>query len=103
MLKSHAYAFCLLFCFFLDALTLRGGEECRSEIKKVHLAPMGFPGGPDSEESACNTGNAGLTLSWEVPLEKGMTTHSSILAWEMPWVEGPGGLQCMGSQRGGHK
>ena len=60
MLKSHAYAFCLLFCFFLDALTLRGGEECRSEIKTVHLAPMGFPGDSDSKESACNTGNTGL-------------------------------------------
>ena len=38
----------------------------------------------------------------EDPLEKGMTTHSSILAWSMPWTEEPGGLQSMGLQRVGH-
>ena len=42
------------------------------------------------------------TLSQEDPLEKEMTTHSSILAWEIPWTEEPGGLQSMGSQRVGH-
>ena len=36
---------------------------------------------------------------WEDPLEKEMTTHSSILAWEVPWREEPGGIQSMGSQR----
>ena len=36
------------------------------------------------------------------PLEKGMGTHSSILAWRIPWTEEPGGLQSMGSQRAGH-
>ena len=39
---------------------------------------------------------------WEDPLEKGMATHSSILAWKMPWTESPGGLQSMGLQRVGH-
>ena len=38
-------------------------------------------------------------LGWEDPLEKGMETHSSILAWRIPWTEEPGGLQSMGSQR----
>ena len=38
------------------------------------------------------------SLGWEAPLEKGMTTHSSILAWRMPWTEEPGGLQSMGSK-----
>ena len=38
----------------------------------------------------------------ENPLEKGMATHSSILAWRIPWTEEPGGLQSMGSQRLGH-
>ena len=38
-------------------------------------------------------------LSQEDPLEKGMATHSSILAWKIPWTEEPGWLQCMGSQR----
>ena len=36
------------------------------------------------------------------PLEKGMATHSSILAWEIPWTEEPGGLQSMELQRVGH-
>ena len=42
------------------------------------------------------------SLGWEDPLEKEMTTHSSTLAWKMPWTEEPGGLQSMGSQRFGH-
>ena len=37
-------------------------------------------------------------LGWEDPLEKEMATHSSILAWRIPWTEKPGGLQSMGSQ-----
>ena len=36
------------------------------------------------------------SLGWEDPLEKGMATHSNILAWEIPWAEAPGGLQPMG-------
>ena len=40
------------------------------------------------------------SLGQEDPLEKDMATHSRILAWEIPWTEGPGGLQSMGSQRG---
>ena len=36
------------------------------------------------------------SLDWEDPLERGMATHSSILAWEIPWTEKPGGLQSMG-------
>ena len=43
------------------------------------------------------------SLGWEDPLEKGMATHSSILAWRIPWTEEPGGLQSMGSQRVRHK
>ena len=38
------------------------------------------------------------SLGREDPLEKGMTTHSSILAWRIPWTKKPGGLQTMGSQ-----
>ena len=41
-------------------------------------------------------------LDWEEPLEKGMATHSSILAWRIPWTEEPGGLESMGLQRVGH-
>ena len=39
------------------------------------------------------------SLSLEEPLEKGMATHSSILGWEIPWTEEPGGLQSMGLQK----
>ena len=39
------------------------------------------------------------SLGWEDPLEKEMATHPSILAWESPWTEEPGGLKSMGSQR----
>ena len=42
------------------------------------------------------------SLGWEDPLEKEMATHSSTLAWKIPWTEEPGGLQSMGSQRVGH-
>ena len=42
------------------------------------------------------------SLGEEDPLEKGMATHSSILAWEVPWTEEPGRLQSMGSLRVGH-
>ena len=42
------------------------------------------------------------SLGQEVPLEKEMETHSSILAWKIPWAEEPGRLQCMGLQRVGH-
>ena len=42
------------------------------------------------------------SLGQEDPLEKGMATHSSILAWRIPWTEESGGLQSMGSQRVGH-
>ena len=52
--------------------------------------------------------NAGDIETWvqslgrEDPLEKGMATHSSILAWRIPWTEEPDGLQSVGSQRVGH-
>ena len=42
------------------------------------------------------------SLGWKDPLEKGMATHSSVLAWRIPWTEEPGGLQSMGSHRVGH-
>ena len=39
------------------------------------------------------------SFGWEDPLEREMATHSSILAWRIPWTEEPGGLQSMGSQK----
>ena len=52
---------------------------------------LGFPGGSDSKESACKMGETQVqSLCWEDPLEKAMATHSSILAWRVPWTEEPG-------------
>ena len=46
---------------------------------------LGFPGGSDGKESACNAGDPGSIPGREDPVEKGMATHSSILAWRIPW------------------
>ena len=43
-----------------------------------------------------------LSLGWEDPLEEGMATYSSHIAWRIPWTEEPGGLSSMGLQRAGH-
>ena len=51
------------------------------------------------KESACSAGDPGFIPGWEDPLEKEMVTHSSILAWRIPWTGEPGGLQSTGSQR----
>ena len=52
--------------------------------------------------NAGDIGEGVQLLGWEDPLEKAMATHSSILAWRIPWSEEPGRLQFMGSQRVGH-
>ena len=62
----------------------------------------GFLDGSDGKESACNVGDPSLIPGWEDLLEKGMATHSSILAWKIPWTEETGMLKSMGSQRVGH-
>ena len=67
-----------------------------------HSALLGFPGGSDGKESACNAGNPNpwvMKIPWR---RECITTHSSILAWRIPWTEEPGGLQPVGSQRVGH-
>ena len=46
----------------------------------------GLPGGLAGKESACNAGDLGFLSGWEDPLEKGKATHSSILAWRIPWT-----------------
>ena len=67
--------------------------------------PLGPPGGSSSKESCWNagaTGDAGSIPGSEDPLEEEMATGSSILAWEIPWTEEPGGLHSLGLQRVGH-
>ena len=65
---------------------------------------MGLPRLPSGKESTCQAEDMqeaqGQSLGWEDPLEekkKKMATHSSILAWQIPWTVKPGGLQSMGS------
>ena len=84
-----------------------------------HLMWRGFPGFSDGKESACNAGDLGSMpglgsppwegngnplwfLGYEDPMEKGLATPSSILAWKIPWTEEPGGLQSTDLPRVGH-
>ena len=62
----------------------------------------GFPGGSVVKNLPAIQESRVQSLGQEDPLEKEMATHSSILAWEIPWTEKPGGPQSMGSQRGQH-
>ena len=57
-----------------------------------------YASGSDGKESTCNAGDPVQSLGQEDPLEKGMATLSSILAWRIPWTEEPGRLQSMGLQ-----
>ena len=61
----------------------------------------GFPRGSDGKESICLPMQETRVrfLGQIDPLEEGMATHSSILAWRITWMEEPGGLQFMGSQK----
>ena len=63
---------------------------------------MGFPRGSDGKESACKARALDTIPSQEDALEKGMASHSSILAWGIPWTEEAGGPQSMAFQRVGH-
>ena len=65
---------------------------------------MGFPGGSEGKVKCLPTMRETQvqSLGREDPLEKEMATHSSTLAWKIPWTENPGRLQSMRSQRVGH-
>ena len=63
---------------------------------------MGFPGGSVVKNPPANSGDVDLIPGFRRSPEKEMATHSSLLAWEIPWTEEPGGLQSMGLQRVGH-
>ena len=58
--------------------------------------------GLGGKESICQAEDTGSIPVIKDPLEKGMATHSSILAWEIPWTEEPAGIQSTGSQRVRH-
>ena len=66
------------------------------------LSMLGFPSGSVIKNLPANVGTWVRALGWEDLLEKEVATHSSILAWRIPWTEEHGGLQSMGSQRVRH-
>ena len=59
----------------------------------------GLPGSLRGKQFTCNAGNSFDAWVRKIPLEKIVTTHSSILAWEIPWTEEPGGLQSKRLQK----
>ena len=73
------------------------GESMRTHFSQ--LKNNGFTGSSASKEFTCNVGDLGLISESEDPLEKEIATHSSILAWRIPWTEDPGVLQSTGSER----
>ena len=78
-------------------------SQIKDSIKYILLLLLlGFPGGSEGKESSCNAGDWVWSLGQEDPLEEAMTTHSNILAWEIPWPEENGGLLSMGLQRVRH-
>ena len=73
--------------------------KARKKSKRLSVRYLlGFPGGSDGKESAWNAGDLGSILGREDLLEKGMATHSSILAWRITLTEG-----LVGYSSGGHK
>ena len=75
---------------------------CEKYYKPISVLYRGFLGGSDGLESTCNVGDLGSIPGLRRSPEEGMATHSSILAWRIPWTEEPGGVQSMGAQRVGH-
>ena len=63
---------------------------------------MGFPGGSVVKNLPAKQETQVQSLDEKDPLEKEMAVHSSILTWEIPWTEEPGGLQSVGLHRVGH-
>ena len=66
------------------------------------LSRFYFPGGSNGKASAYNAGDLGSILGSGRSSGEAMATHSSTLAWKIPWMEQPGRLQSVGSQRIGH-
>ena len=74
-------------------------KECLQLRRNSFVEPKeGFPGGSDGKASACKVGDPGSIPGLGRSLEKETATHSSTLAWKIPWTEEPGRLQYMGLQ-----
>ena len=75
-------------------------KQAKKKTKKLRF--RGLTGGSLIKNLPANAGDVGSILGQDDPLEEEMATHSSILAWRIPWTGEPGRLQSMGSQRAGH-
>ena len=84
--------------FNKEGLSLNSSQNYFSSLWIIR----GFPDGSDGKESAYNSGDLGLIPGLGRSPGEGMATHSSILAWRIPWTEELGGLQPTGSLRVGH-
>ena len=81
----------------LNCITEAGSRQSYPSCKDFY----GFPGCSVVKNPPASAGDAGSIPAWGRSPEEEMATHSSILAWEFPWTEEPGGLQSMGSWRVG--
>ena len=83
----------------------RGMRQCCAWLPCISLGlinTMGFPGSSVGKDLPAKQKMRGRSLGQEDPLEKEMATHSSILAWKIPWTQGSGGLQSVGLYKVGH-
>ena len=94
---------CLLFALPLQSRSVSSCGPRRNtylDIRMKMKSKKGFPGGASGKEPVCQKERMWVhSLCGEDPLEKEIATPSSILAWEIPWTEEPGGLRSMESQR----
>ena len=72
-------------------------QRWHNTMYQLYFNQKGFPGGSHGKNLPAMQKTWVQSLGQEGPLEKGMATHSSTLAWRIPWTEEPGGLQSMGS------
>jgi len=102
--QEHCFSNCLLYlqCFPFHWITHIGcyfSTHKEDQKKKRLKSPsVGFPGGSGVKNSPAMQETRAWSLGWEDPLEKEMATHSSILAWRIPWTKESGGVQSVGSQ-----
>ena len=91
LVSHHGFIQCIFHCSIICPIT--------QIFNLCKLNYLGFPDGSALKNLPADAGDLGFD-PW--CLEKEMATHSGILAWETPWIEAPGGLQSLGSQRLGH-
>ena len=83
----------IIFCSGITVITL---STLKIAFWVTVKRQSGFPGGSVVKNPPAKQATPVWSLCQEDPLEEQMATHSSIFAWEIPWTEEPGGLQCMG-------